>query len=194
MLGSFLGDFTKGSLDGRTDEISHGILIHRKLDAFSDHDDAFLNVQRRFPKNLSRYSGILLDIFMDHALSTQWEEWTGTSLIDYQHRIWKVLDAADLPVAAHRFVDFMKRHNLPFAYREMHTIRDVLHGISRYRMKRKNPIMDGFPFMLDHYAPLLKAVTPLFHRLRHQSYTYHRQAGLMLDLNDFIHPGYRASQ
>ncbi len=76
-LGNFLGDFVKGelshwSVEGRNEAIDEstkqGIVLHRKIDAFTDSHPSVQELKALFPEHLRRVSGIILDIYFDHLL------------------------------------------------------------------------------------------------------------------------------
>ena len=76
LVGNFLGDFVKGSeLSHLPRDIQHGIKLHRKIDSFTDHHPNIIDLRQRFPANLRRMSGVILDIFFDYLL------------IKHQHRL-----------------------------------------------------------------------------------------------------------
>ncbi len=75
LAGAFLGDFVKGrDLSCFTDELRLGILLHRKVDSFTDQHEALSEIKGLFPKHLRRYSGIALDIYFDHLLMIKWPQ------------------------------------------------------------------------------------------------------------------------
>ena len=57
--------------------IRRGILQHRAVDAFTDAHPAFVELRRSIAAAgaLRFTAGILLDVFWDHALASEWERW-----------------------------------------------------------------------------------------------------------------------
>lgn len=76
-MGNFLGDFVKGSELGKYPEhIQLGVLLHRKLDVFTDQHVLVKTMLTEFPADIRRMAGIALDIYFDHLLLHRWEEFT----------------------------------------------------------------------------------------------------------------------
>ena len=69
MLGNFLGDFVKGKDFAQLPEnLVKGILLHRKVDVFTDSHHLVKALKNQFPVSLRRISGVLLDVWFDHLL------------------------------------------------------------------------------------------------------------------------------
>ena len=92
MVGSFLGDFVKGTLQSRFEpEIESGIRLHRAIDAFTDQHPQVLTAAARFSPPFRRYSGILLDVLFDHLLAQSWSDYYEISLEHFSQKILKLL-------------------------------------------------------------------------------------------------------
>ncbi|NHZ93007.1 DUF479 domain-containing protein [Massilia sp. CCM 8733] len=84
MLGALLGDFVKPSADGQFSAVTQAeILIHRKVDTFTDSHPVVLAAKSLFDGPGRRYSGILLDVFYDHVLAQQWARYSEVPLADF---------------------------------------------------------------------------------------------------------------
>ena len=70
MIGNFIADSIKGSkyLEYPI-AIQKGILLHRKIDSFTDHHPSFRNSTKKLHQRYGHYSGIIVDIFYDHFLA-----------------------------------------------------------------------------------------------------------------------------
>lgn len=81
MLGNFLGDFVKGSdLSALSDEHQLGVRLHRKIDSYTDNHPDVQELRRLFPKSIRRVSGIVIDIYFDHLLCANWQQFTHDEL------------------------------------------------------------------------------------------------------------------
>lgn len=81
MLGALLGDFVK--MDGASvyqTEIASEILLHRKIDSFTDQHAVTLQARHLFSAERRRYAGIALDIFYDHLLAKHWQQFSEQQL------------------------------------------------------------------------------------------------------------------
>lgn len=83
-IGNFVGDAVKG-LDylQYPPEFQRGMLLHRKIDAFADaHPDVREAIKLGKPL-LGRYTGVVMDIFFDYFLASDFEYYAGVSLRRY---------------------------------------------------------------------------------------------------------------
>jgi len=98
MLGALLGDFVKPhSGFAFSAEVEREILIHRKVDAFTDSHPLVLHAKTLFPGPSRRFAGILLDVFYDHVLAANWTQYADVPLAPFVARFYQVLDdKADL--------------------------------------------------------------------------------------------------
>jgi len=75
MVGNFIGDFVKGnSHQNYPPMVQKGILMHRAIDYFTDHHQAVKNSSRLLNDGFGRFSGVVVDVFFDHFLASQWDE------------------------------------------------------------------------------------------------------------------------
>lgn len=77
MLGALLGDFVFGSSGlGRFGAVEHDeIILHRRIDRFTDTHPRVAALRDAFPDGRRRYAGIVLDMHFDHLLARDWERW-----------------------------------------------------------------------------------------------------------------------
>jgi len=144
--GAFLGDYVKGRLHGEFHrEIEDGIRLHRKIDAFTDQHRVVKKSCDRFDPEVRRYAPIMLDIFFDHLLAKNWHRFRKEPLGDFSDRIFTNLDACRnlLPEKVVAVADRMRKHNVLNSYADETFMLPVLSSLSR-RLKRKNPVADGF--------------------------------------------------
>ncbi len=74
MLGALLGDFVFGTsalADYRPLE-RREILVHRKVDRYTDEHPQVVQARALFAPGLRRYAGIALDVYYDHLLARDW--------------------------------------------------------------------------------------------------------------------------
>lgn len=89
-IGNFIGDFVKGSQYKKYPEIiQKGIVLHREIDSFTDAHPYFIKTVEILQPTFGRYSGILVDIFFDYILATDFEQYSGkTSLKVFSRRFY----------------------------------------------------------------------------------------------------------
>lgn len=95
MLGALLGDFVFGSseLEDFGPIVRREILVHRRIDAFTDSHPAVTALRARFPEGRRRYAGIALDVYFDHLLARDWARWSTTALEAFTARAYSMLGA-----------------------------------------------------------------------------------------------------
>ena len=83
-----MGDFVKGSNYLQYPEaVQKGILMHRSIDAFTDHHPLVLSGKTRFEARYHRYSSVLMDLLYDHFLAKDWYNFHSMPLHDYVNEI-----------------------------------------------------------------------------------------------------------
>ena len=81
MFGALLGDFVK--MDGASQfdlTIAREILLHRKIDSYTDQHPIIQHARSLFVAQRRRYAGIALDIFYDHVLIKHWTRYSDLDL------------------------------------------------------------------------------------------------------------------
>lgn len=75
MLGNFIGDYVKGSNYSRyAPRVRTGILLHRKIDDFTDNHPLVKETSLMLKESFGRYAGVICDMYYDHFLALQWTE------------------------------------------------------------------------------------------------------------------------
>lgn len=112
-VGNFIGDYVKGNkYRDFPPKIEQGILLHRKIDYFTDlHQDVKLCKEKLRP-GYGRYAGIVTDIFFDHFLASNWKDFSSTTLRNYTKKFHSVLLSHyhQLPFRVKMFLPFLIRH------------------------------------------------------------------------------------
>ncbi|MBQ0741374.1 DUF479 domain-containing protein, partial [Aquimarina celericrescens] len=71
--------------------VQKGIMLHRKIDSYTDsHPIVKKSVSRLFPK-YSHYSTVIVDILYDHFLAANWKEYSNTPLEEYISSFYTLL-------------------------------------------------------------------------------------------------------
>lgn len=71
LCGNMMGDFIKGKkvLDTFPEKIKAGILLHRKIDFFTDNHLSVIMAKNLFRPDYHLYSGPIIDVIFDHFLA-----------------------------------------------------------------------------------------------------------------------------
>lgn len=154
LIGNFLGDFVKGRLpeDCYTPGIRRGIMMHRRIDAWTDSHEITRECVRLISPERRRWGRVILDIFYDHLLAVNWESYSNESLRDFLDRAYGViLGAADIfpERAAARIITIIEDGWIE-KYRSVSGLSVVFEGMSR-RVRRKNPLSGSERELVAHY-------------------------------------------
>lgn len=155
LLGNFMGDFVKGPLAGRFPErIRFGLALHRGIDSFASRDDLFQCSRRRLDPRYGLYRGVLIDLFYDHFLASEWNNWSDEPFERYLARTRSIIEhqRAELPERLQKLVPVIFEDLLP-SYAEVNGIGSALERMSR-RVIRRNPLAGGEAELLRHYDSL----------------------------------------
>ena len=110
LLGNLAGDFVKGAIgDQFRPAVRQGIIEHRRIDEFTDTHPEAGAFRRIIAAEHGHYAGVISDVFLDHFLACDWDEYTGERFDDFLTRVFAMLDP---------LVDDMPGH-LPFVYQRM---------------------------------------------------------------------------
>jgi acyl carrier protein phosphodiesterase len=92
LIGNFIGDYVKGR-DYTTYPplIKKGILLHRRIDSFTDRHKIIRQSKSYFAPRYHKYAGIIIDVLYDHFLARNWEKFSPTPLEDYKQDVFDVL-------------------------------------------------------------------------------------------------------
>ncbi len=89
-VGNFIGDFVKGkSYEKYPSSFQKGILLHRKIDHFTDTHPIFLETVDLLRPSFGRYSGIMADMYYDYLLASDFEQYSnGVSLSKFSRNFY----------------------------------------------------------------------------------------------------------
>lgn len=156
LLGSLLGDFVKGRVDGRLpDGVRRGIVLHRRIDSFTDAHPRHRDSRGRIAGPRRRYAGIIVDVCYDHFLCRYWADYTSESLDDLVARVYGILHEhrEDLPERLRRIAPHMIADDWLRAYGDLAHVGRALDGISR-RIPRDNPLAGALKEISSNYGAL----------------------------------------
>lgn len=155
LVGNFMGDFVKGPLADRfTGRIKQGITLHRRIDSFASRDGLFQRSRLRLDPHYGLYRGVLVDLFYDHFLVREWNDWSEETLDRYLARTRALIEGQrrELPERMQSLVPIIFDELLP-SYGDVGGIGRALERMSR-RVKRANPLAGGEAELLRHYDGL----------------------------------------
>lgn len=133
-LGNFMGDFVKGKEHAKYDRlIQVGILLHREIDHFTDSHPLVKKSTSRLKEKYRHYAGVIVDVFYDHYLAKNFEQFSSTPLESFVEQQYHLLQNNEniLPARAKSMLPYMIRGNWLVNYKEPRGIQKALQGMSR---------------------------------------------------------------
>ncbi|WP_444936977.1 ACP phosphodiesterase [Microbulbifer sp. JMSA004] len=149
-LGGLLGDFVKGPLDDSWPaDIEHGIRLHRRIDAITDAHPAYRDALAQLDPRWRRYAGIALDIWFDHLLAENWQQWHPEALDEFCQRCWRDFhfDSRYIPPRAMAFIERAEQIKLLQSYREERVIELTLERVGQ-RLRRPVALQELLPELI----------------------------------------------
>jgi acyl carrier protein phosphodiesterase len=133
-LGNFIGDFVKGNAyNNYSPLIRKGILLHRKIDSFTDSHPVVRQHKSLFYDKYHKYAGIIIDILYDHFLAHFWHMFSEVDFDTYVKEANEFLinNADAMPEELKKAVPNLLHNNWLYAYRTIEGIESVLIGMSK---------------------------------------------------------------
>jgi acyl carrier protein phosphodiesterase len=163
-LGNFIADAVKGkAILNYGENIKKGILLHREIDSFTDKHEVFKKSKTHLHNKYGRYSGVIVDIFYDHFLATNWENYSKTKLKYFTSNAYKfALKRFNiLPKKTKRILPFMIAQNWLAGYANLKDLKRVFYGMDR-RTDFKSGMKDAVEDLLINYPDFDKEFKTFF--------------------------------
>lgn len=158
MIGNFIADAVKGnSYTKFPEQVQSGILLHRFIDTYTDNHPLFRSSKRRLQAKYDKFSGVIVDIYYDHFLARDWNEYSAIDLRDFVSEAYSTLinHFFLLPARSKRILPFMVSQNWLVGYANFKDLDRVFKGMSN-RVRKYNSGM-------EHAVDDLKRDHQLFH-------------------------------
>jgi acyl carrier protein phosphodiesterase len=156
MVGNFIADAVKGKkyLAYETG-IQRGILMHREIDHFTDTHPIVSRSKSVFRRRYGLFSSILVDLFYDHLLAANWNEFSDQPLSDFAEQAYRVFEAylALMPEKNRYMFPYMQRENWLLNYEHLDGIRRSLNGMSQ-RIAQHPGLQHATEELQLHYSVL----------------------------------------
>ncbi|NBW37446.1 MAG: DUF479 domain-containing protein [Cytophagia bacterium] len=133
--GNFIGDFVKGRqhYQHMPEKVIAGIELHRIIDAFTDSHPVVSDSKKRLWPKYRHYSGVIVDIYYDHFLARNWNDYHQELLPDYADKCYQILQSRtyDLPESVRFLLPHIIRGNWLVNYAKVEGIQRALSGMAR---------------------------------------------------------------
>ena len=134
MIGIFIADAVKAkNYLGYSDGIIKGVLLHRRIDAFTDSHVVVGESKRRLRPKYRKYAGVIVDMYYDHFLSKYWENYSEVSLSQFVGNAYEVFQSRIdcLPSRIQLMLPHMIEFDWLTNYAHLEGITGALGGLSR---------------------------------------------------------------
>lgn len=149
LLGALLGDFAFGvsGLD-RFGRVEHAeILLHRRIDRFTDTHPAVTALRARFPEGRRRFAGVVLDVYFDHLLARDWPARAAgaPALDEFTDRVYAMLRArhGELPARLQAIAPGMAANDWLGSYRSRGSVDRAVTRISGRLSRHGERLVDA---------------------------------------------------
>jgi len=138
-IGNFIADGIKGKQYKKYPlQIQKGILLHRRIDSFTDQHPTVRQSTKRLHENYGHYSGVIVDILYDHFLAKNWKNYHSQPLDEYVGEFYEMLRKyfEILPTRIQRMMPYMIADNWLLSYATVEGISNILTQMNRRTKER----------------------------------------------------------
>jgi acyl carrier protein phosphodiesterase len=153
MLGNFIADHIKGNqIQGFPDEVLQGIMLHRKIDYYTDHHPVFMQSRERLHTKYHKYAGVIADIFYDHFLAKNWSDYSDLHLSGFTSYSYGIMlrNYNLLPSKTKKILPFFIMQNWLSNYAKMEGLRRSFQVMAR-RANFKSNMEYVVDDLIDNY-------------------------------------------
>lgn len=156
-FGALLGDFVKpGQVAHLALEVQREIILHRRVDSFTDAHALNLEARSLFQDGSRRYAGILLDVFYDHVLAKHWQRYSDQQFGEFVQNFYSslmqraVLFPDSLQYAAPKMVE----QDWISSYTDFDGVQVAIQRMSHRLSRNGQMLRDGLQDLELHYTQL----------------------------------------
>lgn len=136
LVGNMMGDFVKGkaALARYPESVRSGLLLHRKIDSFTDTHLRMSDAKEIFRPHYGLYSGAVVDTLMDHFVANDTRFfWNEQQLSVFATNVYRRLEAQQrhFPERFEPYFQSMVKHNWLLGYRHEAGLKQSLNGLMR---------------------------------------------------------------
>jgi len=164
ITGNFIGDYVKGkNFLKYPEKIREGIILHRRIDSFTDEHELFREVKKIFREEFRLYSGVITDLIFDHFLASGWKNYHPLTLRRFARRTHAILlkNVFYLPSRVQGFLPVLIKNRRLESYAKKEGIKQSLEIMGRYtslppKASQAIEIMDAnYQFIETHFTTFM---------------------------------------
>ena len=133
MIGNFIADAVKGkNFEAFSPGVIQGIKMHREIDTYTDAHLITKQSAARLMPRYRKYAGVLVDVFYDHFLAANWEQYHHESLPNFADKVYQLmhLNLNSLPPKSQYLLPYMIKNNWLLNYSKIEGIQRTLSGMA----------------------------------------------------------------
>jgi acyl carrier protein phosphodiesterase len=168
ILGNLLADSMNGRLDSPQyqqfeSEIIDGIKLHREIDFFTDNNIIVKQSIRRLQPKYHKYSGVIVDMYYDHLLAKNWNQYSNTPLELYSARVYSIFENNKeiIPFKLNRVVHSMTTRDWLSNYRFEENLKWAFAGLAK-RAKFDSKMELAYDDLIENYREFSEEFSAFF--------------------------------
>lgn len=153
--------------DSVSDELARHIALHQFIDRFTDQHPDVLALKAQFQPPYRRFAGVLIDVFFDHVLAREWQQWHAQPIEMFAHQVYGAL--ADYQGPENDRLNALRHallsHRWLPGYAYPLGVERALQGLDR-RSRFKTPLAEAHQLLPDMYPEIATRFSSFFPELR----------------------------
>ncbi|WP_367753580.1 ACP phosphodiesterase [Flavobacterium sp. WC2430] len=167
-IGNFMADGIRGKhFETFPLDVQKGIVLHRAIDTFTDAHPVFRQSTKKLHKRYHHYAGVIVDVFYDHFLAKNWNNYSNESLENFVQRFYQSLDdnRSILTERTIGLMPYMVKQNWLSSYQTVEGINQILTQMDS-RTKNKSKMRFATDELQEFYVDFEQEFTDFFEDLR----------------------------
>jgi acyl carrier protein phosphodiesterase len=156
MVGNFIADSVRGKdFSSFPDRVGEGIVLHRLIDSYTDFHPVVRQSKDLIRAEYGHWSGVIIDIYYDHFLAANWDDFSPVPLEDYVSNFYDILKQQPdwLPGKVKKFMPYMIEQNWMLSYASVEGISTIFTQMN-HRTKGKSRMNFAPIDLVEHYTEL----------------------------------------
>jgi len=169
-VANLFGDFVKGKKYLEYPEyIQKGVLLHRRIDDFIDHHYEVIHLIHTIRGQLPKVAPIAVDIYFDHLLAKNWNQYHPVKLPDFLQHFYSQIDLSNEPYPADfkHFMNLLIERNWISHYHSEEGLYRMCQGVSN-KLSFENALTNGHT-VFQHFE---NEITSCFHEYMRDANEY----------------------
>ncbi len=134
IVGNFIADSVKGKqIELYSEGVKQGIKLHRQIDLFTDTHPIIERGKEALRPKYRKFAGIVMDVFGDHFLSSNWSDYSKINLRDFSEQTYTLLHERkdQFPEKARYTLHYMSMQDWLQGYQYIEGVKRALSGLAR---------------------------------------------------------------